>query len=447
VQEGRATFDKLIDSAESYGDKVAELNRDCTVIIESGDILTLANGNVYPYGKFKNVIGAIYSQHVLTPTGAKDISLVPSWLASRAHNAVESMIFEPAQYDPESPYSVTADGKRYYNRYRGRDIEPEVGDITQWLELFQNVFGNAAESHRNYALDMLAFKAQFPGARLNLSLLVIGGQGIGKSLLLETFGMTFGRYYREATNDDLHSQYTGDWLMDALVILGNELTRRGHNDTADAGRVKNLITNATHKINNKFGAKFSQANHTFFMLTSENPDPMKTVADERRFYIHNALNAVKPVQPSLAKRMRRWRDKQNGLAHLLDWLLKHKISALFNPNAPAWESDGRRMVAVTSEDYFERIGGELRTTSAFCGTCQRCSGTLIRVANTNRKSPRNESWKLHTESAHGSQRRPGFQKTRRITNACGSLAKRTLKGSQSEARICVLSGGASPRCL
>jgi hypothetical protein len=251
------------------------------------------------------------------------------------------------------------DGKRYYNRYRGRDIEPDAGDITPWFELFQHVFGNAAESHRTYVLDMLAFKAQFPGARLNLSLLVIGGQGIGKSLLLETYGMTFGRYYREVTNDDLHSPYTGDWLMDALVILGNELTRRGHNDTADAGRVKNLTTNATHKINNKFGAKFSQANHTFFILTTENPNPLKTAPDERRYYIHNALNAVKPVQPSLVKRLRRWRDEQNGIAYLLDWLLKRKISAKFDPTAPAWESEGKRMVAVTSEDYFERTASEL----------------------------------------------------------------------------------------
>jgi Domain of unknown function (DUF3854) len=218
-QEGRDAFDKLIETAEPYVDQFAELNRDCAVLKETGDILMLESGIVYSYSKFKKVIGAIYSEIVMTKTGRKIVSFVDPWLATRTKTMIDAMGFEPERYDPAlPPYYVGDDGKSYYNRYSGLSLKPEAGDVSPWLDLFNHVFSTASEAHRNYVLDMLAFKAQRPGDRLNLSLVIIGGQGIGKSLLLETYGMCYGRYYSEVTNRGLHMPYN-EWLSDKLVIL------------------------------------------------------------------------------------------------------------------------------------------------------------------------------------------------------------------------------------
>jgi hypothetical protein len=347
-QESRKAFDKLLVDAQQYSDRFDELNRDFMVIESLADVLKLDTGKLYSYSKFKNVVGAKYSQHTMTENGPKDIDLVKPWLASANRNEVADMLFEPSQ---PFPIFFGSDSKRYYNRFRGFSVTPEDGDVTPFLELVEHVFANAPASDREWFIDWLAFKAQNPAGKLTSSVVITGKSGIGKSLIGELFGGSFKPYYSEIKNENLHEPFNADWLADKLFILGNEISAPDRR--VDADRIKNMVTQEMNSINDKYGAKFAQKNYATYLLTSNYKDPLKIRADERRFYIHDS-NAL-PLTDEQKARILGWRDKQNGVARLLGFMLKHKISKSFDPTAAARETEGKYMAVAlgnTSMDNF-----------------------------------------------------------------------------------------------
>lgn len=357
-QEGRAALDKLIENALRYASSFDELNRSFMVIESLAKILALGSGRIYGYGDFKNVIGAKYAKHVLTPSGPKDIDQVKPWLASKNHNEAADMVFEPAQ---SFPIYIGEDGNRYYNRFKGFGVEPQDGDVTPWLKLVKYVFSGQPASDFAWFLNWLAYKVQNPAGKLMTAVLLIGEPGIGKSLIGELYGAGFGPNYSEIDNDTLKSPYTFDWLGDRLFILANEISppdRRG-----DADKIKNLITQTTNTINDKYGAKFRQRNYATYLLTSNHPDPLMIRPKERRFQIF-ASKATEPAPEPLVAEVLRWRDKQNGVAKLLGFMRGYNISSSFNPTAPAHETEGKAMVVEASKTYFDNFAEEVMADPA-----------------------------------------------------------------------------------
>jgi len=126
IQEGSEAFKQLLADAIPYVPQFAELNRDCALCIDTGNILMVESGIVYPYSVFKNTVGAVYSRIEMNQRGKQEvISFVPFWLANKNRNSITSMDYEPTQ---PFPYYVTGEGaaaKRYFNRWRGMGLVPE----------------------------------------------------------------------------------------------------------------------------------------------------------------------------------------------------------------------------------------------------------------------------------------------------------------------------------
>jgi hypothetical protein len=351
-QEGRAAFDKLIEDAALYVGRFDAMNREFLVVQSLGAVLKVSTGRVYDYAKLKNVVAAKYALHVVTPTGPKDIDMVKPWLADPNRNEVADMVYEPAQ--PPS-YFYGDDGERYYNRFHGLGVVAEAGDVSPWLDLFEHLFVNAPEADREEILNRMAFKLQFPGKLVNISTVVIGGSGVGKSLFFEIYGACFGANYAEISNDDLHSTFNFDWQADKLFVLANEISAPDRRPDAD--RCKNLITQQVNKINDKYGAKFTQKNYITYAITSNYDNPLMVRADERRFYIHKS-DARQLTKQEVA-RLVAWRDKHNGAARLLDWMLKREISASFDPTAPARETEGKVNAVITNQSVVQNFAEAL----------------------------------------------------------------------------------------
>ena len=72
---------------------------------------------------------------------------------------------------------------------------PKPGECGLFLTLVRDVIAAGDGAVSEYLLNWMALKFQKPGAKLETSFALRGGQGIGKSLFAELYGELFGRHF------------------------------------------------------------------------------------------------------------------------------------------------------------------------------------------------------------------------------------------------------------
>jgi hypothetical protein len=135
----------------------------------------------------------------------------------------------------------------------------------------------------NYVLDWLAFNIQRRGKKLAVALLIIGGQGIGKSLIGDFTATLVGRpnvAFMDAGM--LGSQFNSQFLTCQLAVINEYSSTIGRSGQAV---MKHLITGETIFINAKGVAAFQIENRANFMLFSNDVDAAKLDGDDRRHFV------------------------------------------------------------------------------------------------------------------------------------------------------------------
>jgi hypothetical protein len=237
-------------------------------------------------------------------------------------------------FAPGQSSDVVMQGQLNFNTWVPPGIEPIEGDATPFLELVDLIFDGDAIA-TGFFLDAIAALIQKPGTKWAFMILLIGPQGIGKSLMCEMVAELVGRENAVfPTLEILKSAFTG-WLLKAYVVVFHELDRMNRET---ATRIKHWITAEALLINAKNVPEFSIKNHANILACANHDDVANLDADDRRVFAW--LSQAEKRDPAYYASLFEWFFAGPGKAMVFDFLLSRDLST-FNPKAAPPRTTGR----------------------------------------------------------------------------------------------------------
>lgn len=236
-------------------------------------------------------------------------------------------------FAPGQPADLMVNGQLELNVWTPSDIVPQEGDPAPFLELISYLYDHDPIA-TGYILDLFACFVQRPGTKLNSMSLLIGGQGVGKSVVVDMMAELVGRRnVAFPTAEVMRSSFTS-WLLNASLIIVHELPRA---DRELATRLKHWVTAPELMINVKGVPEFTVRNYANILACSNDPDVAQLDADDRRVFAW--VSQARPQPASYYAALVRWFD-DGGKRVVLHYLL-HRDIEHFNAKAPPPATPGR----------------------------------------------------------------------------------------------------------
>jgi hypothetical protein len=178
----------------------------------------------------------------------------------------------------------------YVNTWRGFQIKPKKGSWALLDKHLRNVVCGGDETYSDFLYDWLAQLIQVPQEKPGSALVLkSSAEGSGKSLLVNSvLKPIFGD---AATTIDKSTALTGRFnsLLERNVVLGvEEAIWAG--SKADAGVVKNVITNSVLKVERKGIESYDVRNYSQLIFTSNEDWVVPASLNARRFFVLEVEN-------------------------------------------------------------------------------------------------------------------------------------------------------------
>ena len=280
--------------------------------------------------------------------GDKETNLhfVDWWRKQESTRRYEGIIFDPSK-DP----FVTKDN--FYNLWHGWKTEIIDYDISicerkcsNFLNHIKTIIADNDGDCYEYYLDWMAHLIQKPWELPEVALVLLGGQGEGKSSFVEQFSKTLSSLYYVLIYDmeQLFGKHNDD-MKDKLLVFFDDIKNVTDNNM---GKLRARITSKTIKIEPKFANRFSVRNNIRYIFAANDDDVFKFDIDERRFFVKKISDEKKEDYEyfdGIEKQM------DNGGVEALFTLLSKRDISNFNP----------RKYPVT-EEYINSI---LKTVEGF----------------------------------------------------------------------------------
>jgi hypothetical protein len=355
LSEGPDKLDSMLASAprmRKIDAAVLSLNESVAWIEKEGLVYDLHSKEFMQKGNFTN--GSRYSAlEILAPsargTGVKRISVSEAWLKHPHAQRHDYVVFKP---DDSRPVHFTSAGGSALNMWTG--WHPEPGDVRPFLELTEFIFSGLNE-HADLPLKMLAYKAQNPGTKVPLCLVLVGAQGCGKSLWAECARAAFDPYTAEVPPQALGGQFNG-WTERTLLAVINEAS--GELLARNAPALRALISDKRVMLNEKFRAARQIDSYTQYVITSNDRGAGAYSADDRRMVV---IPCPKKREQQFYTRVADWKNNGGGRA-LLHYLLHLDLQG-WRPPQQAPLTAEKYMAYVESLSPVQRLAEEMQTAT------------------------------------------------------------------------------------
>lgn len=250
---------------------------------------------------------------------------------------VDGVTFSPGQGE-----IVDEVGLRKANLWVRPTIRPTEGSARPFLDHISYLF--ECDEVIDAVLNFLALLVQHPGEKPAWAVLLIGGQGIGKSLLGGMLAKLFGeRNVQIITAEQLRSSFNS-WISMAHLVVVNEIPGPGNHQVA--AQLKSYITDSYIKVNEKNIPVYSIRNRASFFLISNEDDAARLDPDDRRFLVWKSKAQKKSA--SYYKWLMRWFN--GGGAERVLHFLRARDLAGFDPHAAPPRTRARSELAMDSRD-------------------------------------------------------------------------------------------------
>jgi len=235
---------------------------------------------------------------------------------------------------------VTRDGDAYGNRWRNArpDVSGAGGSVQPWLDHCAALIPDDAE--REHVLNVMAYKLQFPGRKINHAVLHAGDEGCGKDTLWAPFlWAVCGPALRNKgvmDNDTIASQW--GYQLEAEVLVINELREPDAGARrAFANRLKPIIAAPPEMlpINRKGLHPYNMVNRVFVLAFSNDPLAISLASQDRRWFC--VWSHAPRMSAVAAADMWKW-YASGGSESIAAWLWARDVSA-FNAAAPPLATD------------------------------------------------------------------------------------------------------------
>ncbi len=296
---------------------------------------------------------------------------------------------------------IEKEGVRSFNLYRPPTIEP--GDARKagpWLKHVKRLY----PVHGRRFVMWLAYKVQFPGAKINHGVVMGGKQGIGKDSILEPIKHAVGPWnFRETSPTKVFDRFNP--FQQGVIIRISEARDMGDANVARVDRyafyehTKTLMAAPpdTLQVNDKYVKEYSIVNCCGVIFTTNHKDGLYLPPDDRRTFV--MWSNIEPWDPKAA---REGKDQPNSLSPkyfvgLWDWFedggcehvtayLKSLDLSKFDPKASPpnteafWDMVNASLSSDNAEfdDAIDRMGRPLALT-IYNIICNEAGSDLARL--------------------------------------------------------------------
>ncbi len=252
---------------------------------------------------------------------------------------------------------ITEGNKTFINAYRKKEFPEIKGDYD--ISIFRNHLWIMSDRDReafDYLEDMIAHDLQKPEENRTWCLLLKSEQGVGKSVLFKMIEKLHGSFNcRWLETDELVDKYR-PWLTRCYVAFVNEIDMSNEgkgSKRSKLARLKNLITEDTHSVEEKYINTFQHRCHYRFYLATNEGVPLDLARDDRRamFIKINVLKRhLLEEDPDYFNKLWdfHYDDRKINEVHH-HYKNVHKISAMFKPTVPL-KTDAKSMLIHAGRD-------------------------------------------------------------------------------------------------
>ena len=200
--------------------------------------------------------------------------------------------------------------------------ESYKGKPNMFVDHVRKLFGKNSQ----YVLKWLANIIQNPGYHTTVALVVVGGQGTGKTTTFELFMKKIlgSKYFGQTNNpeNDLFSRF--GFLKDSKILVVVDDFNVG-TIKMNADPFKSYITGETIPFESKGKMSIELLNCANFVLTTNKHDPVKLDADDRRYAVLEVSERLKGNHAYFSK-LYRYLDNSENIRAIYDLLREIDIS-------------------------------------------------------------------------------------------------------------------------
>ena len=205
---------------------------------------------------------------------------------STSAGKVEGIAYRPGQ----STGILIEDRQRMLNIWKDTGIKPVFGNYGVIYQHLINLFPSPAE--REHVIDYLAHLIQKPGVKIKHVVLIIGGQGIGKSAI----GLLVKRLIGDQNTLDVgpseaEGRFKARW-WNRQVLIYEELM--ADNRLKFYNDLKEWITQETVTVEEKHIQAYEALTPRGFLAFSNEHIPTRLAADDRRFFVARSKMTPQP---------------------------------------------------------------------------------------------------------------------------------------------------------
>lgn len=247
--------------------------------------------------------------------------LAPAWLEWEGRRELLRTTYKPGA-GPE------VDGE--LNTWLAWGCTPIPGDVKPWRDLVDFIFSSdpaRSEEYITWFERWCAYPLQHPGAKLHNAVLMVGPQGVGKTLTADILAKIYGENSTSVNNKHFSTDHN-TWAERKQFVIGNEVSSsEDRRDLAD--QLKEMISREVVRVNPKFINEYELPDCINYYLTSNHPHALMLEDDDRRYFVHRTPSLKQP--DSFYARIKVWKNG-SGPSHLFHYLLNLDLGD-FNPDS------------------------------------------------------------------------------------------------------------------
>lgn len=253
----------------------------------------------------------------------KMLSVGKLWIGSPERRDVKGLTFSP---------SGNRDG--YYNVYQGLAIKPatkyQTGAWDHYRRHIEEIVLRGNQEFITYFWSFFSHLFQKPEEKPGVALVLVGGRGVGKGVILEPFRRILGYHYVQVSHREHVTGRFNGHLENKLLCFIDEGFWSGDHQAESI--LKTRITEPFDTIERKGIDAVTMPSYTRYIIASNNSWVVPAGVDERRFFAIRVLNE-RAQDPKYFKPI--YDEMYNGGdAHLLRYLLDYNIPDINIRRAP-----------------------------------------------------------------------------------------------------------------
>lgn len=322
--KGGIAFKTLLNSAPSASklDKaVMQINADCAIIDDEESIYDAVRDQFYSPTFFKS--GSRFSSIKIPvigmgkngPVDRPPIEVAKEWVTHANARRFASTVFKPG----EDRVIYTGQGPML-NRWQG--FRSQEGNVEPFLDLTQFMFSELEAETQDFALKLLAYKAQNPGRKVPIAIFLVGTKGSGKSMWCELVQKAFAPASDMLQPTLLLADYNPYVDRNVLLFI-DEVTPRVMDQAGEM--LKLLVSQPQVMLNEKYRPMRPVDNLATYLLTSNYPEAASFSRDERRYFVVNSPDKLDgPLGEQYYRNLVAYKNSDCGPA-IMHYLLSYDL--------------------------------------------------------------------------------------------------------------------------